>query len=130
LAFGSSISGGGRCLIGDFAGIAAGVRLITGTELVDGLGLTNPTIPGPFRRVQRGSIDVGSHAVIFTQAVVFPGVVIGEGAVVAANSVVHRSLAAWGIYAGNPLVQVGVRAKESILRLAERLRASESSSSC
>jgi len=122
MAFASSISGGGRCRIGDFAGIGAGVRLVTGTDLVDGEGLTNPTIPEQFRRVHRGVIDVGAHAVVFTNAVVFPDITIGEGTVVGAGSLVHRNLSAWGIFAGNPLVQIGVRCKDRVLELADQLK--------
>jgi galactoside O-acetyltransferase len=118
LAFTSSISGGGECDIGDFAGIGAGVRLITGTDLADGSGLTNPTIPDRLRAVKRGRIVVGAHAVLFTNCIVMPDVTVGEGAVAAAGSVVHHDLKPWAIYAGNPLVQVGVRAKETILRVS------------
>jgi len=121
LAFGSSISGGGRCEIGDFAGIGAGVRLVTGSDDVDGRGLTNPTVPTLLRSVHRGRVLIGPHAVVFTNSVVLPDVSVGEGAVVAAASLVHHSLSPWGIYAGNPLVQIGVRPKDEILRLAERL---------
>ena len=117
LAFLSSISGGGTCEIGDFAGIGAGVRLLTGTEEIAG-GLTNPTIPMEFRKVRRARTSVGAHALVFTNSVVLPGVTIGEGAVVSAGSVVHRDLAPWGIYGGNPLVQVGVRDKVPILAAA------------
>ncbi len=125
LAFESSISGGGGCLIEDFVGIGAGVRLVTGTELVEGEALTNPTVPAPYRGVRRGSIRIGAHAVVFTNSVVFPDVVIGEGAVVSAGSIVHRSLNPWTIYAGNPLVPIAERKKESILRLAKELSAEE-----
>ena len=128
MAFGSSISGGGRCIIHDFVGIGAGVRLITGTDLTDGEGLTNPTVPERYRRVRRGTVEIGAHAVVFTNTVVFPGVTIGEGAVVAAGSLVHRSLSAWGIYAGNPLVQIGVRPSDKILGLANELMALDSNS--
>lgn len=122
LAFGSSVSGGGDCRIGDFAGIAAGVRLITGSEVADGSGLTNPTIPPPYRAVKRGRIQVGAHALIFTGTLVLPDVEVGEGAVVAAGCVVHRSLKPWGIYAGNPLTQVGIRSSAKLIELAEALR--------
>jgi len=127
MAFASSISGGGRCVLHDFVGIGAGVRLITGTDLIDGVGLTNPTIPDSFRSVHRGAIEVGAHAVVFTNSVVLPDVTIGEGAVIAAGSLVHRNLAPWGIYAGTPLVQVGIRPRETVLRLSEELRAQERS---
>ncbi|MCL5097696.1 MAG: acyltransferase [Candidatus Omnitrophica bacterium] len=121
LAFGCSISGGGRCVIHDFAGIGAGVRLITGSELSDGRGLTNPTIPDELRAVKRSFVEVGAHAVVFTNSVVFPGVKIGEGAVVAAGSLVHHDLNEWGIYAGQPLIQIGTRPKEVILKQAGEL---------
>ena len=45
LANHSSIAGGGACILEDFVGFSAGVRVITGSELVKGEGLTNPTIP-------------------------------------------------------------------------------------
>jgi galactoside O-acetyltransferase len=119
LAFGASISGGGRCEIGDFASIAAGVKLITGSDVADGSGLTNPTVPPEMRAVRRGVVRIGAHAVVFTGAVVLPGVTVGEGAVVSAAGVVHRDLKPWGIYAGTPLVQIGSREKDEVLRRGE-----------
>jgi acetyltransferase-like isoleucine patch superfamily enzyme len=126
LAFGSSISGGGTLLIEDFAALGAGVRVITGTEVIDQGGLTNPTMPEQYRTVTRGRVEIQPHALIFTNSTVLPGVVIGEGAVVAAGSLVHRNLKPWAIYAGNPLVQVGVRDSAPILEKAHHLLASES----
>lgn len=126
LAFQSSISGGGRCVVGDFVGIGAGVRLITGTELVDGSGLTNPTVPSPYRSVRRGRVLIGAHALVLTNSIVLPDVTIGEGAVIAAGSVVHRDLKPWGIYGGNPLTQIGVRNADRIRELATKLRSEES----
>ena len=120
LAFGCSISGGGFCDIGDFAGISGGVRIVTGADEIQG-GLTNPTVPMEFRRVNRSQGVIGAHALIFTSAVVFPGVRIGEGAVVAAGSLVHRDLLPWSIYGGNPLVCIGRRDPEPILDAARRL---------
>ena len=121
LAFDSSISGGGSIVLHDFVGIGAGVRLITGSEVTDQGGLTNPTVPGEFRAVRRGAIEIGAHAVVFTNAVILPDVVIGEGCVIGAGSVVHRDLKPWAIYAGNPLVQIGVRERKRVLSKAEIL---------
>jgi galactoside O-acetyltransferase len=123
LAFGSSISGGGECVIHDFAGVGAGVRLLTGTDLADGSGLTNPTVPEEFRAVRRGTLEIGAHAVIFTNCVILPDVRIGEGAVVAAGALVHHNLEPWSIYAGHPLVRVGLRPKTVMLEKAGRLLA-------
>lgn len=121
IAAGAVIFGGGSCRLGDFAGIGSAVRLVTGTEEVRGLGLTNPTVPVEFRLVRRSHIEVGAHAVVFTGSIVLPGVIIGEGAVVAAGSIVHHDLKPWGIYAGNPLTCVGIRPKERVLELADQV---------
>ena len=121
MAFGSSISGGGTCEIGDFASLAAGVRLITGTELAQGGGLTNPTVPPEFRSVSRSFVRIGAHAWIYTNSLILPGVTIGEGAVVGAGSIVHHDLKPWSIYTGNPLVQIGVRDSQPLLEKAKHL---------
>ncbi len=120
LAACSTISGGGKCSIDDFAGIGVGVRLITGSEDPHGGGLTNPTIPEEYRSVTRGEITIAKHALVFTNSVVFPGVTIGEGAVVSAGSIVHKNLEPWTIYAGNPLVAVGKRNREEILETSKK----------
>lgn len=120
-AFGSSISGGGICEVGDFVGIGAAVRILTGSEEIQG-GLTNPTVPRELRRVRRQTTRIGAHVLVFTNSVVLPGVTVGEGAVVSAGSVVHRDLKPWGIYAGNPLVQIGVRDSTPIVDGVENLR--------
>lgn len=109
IAFAASISGGGECEIHDFVGVGAGVRILTGTEKIDGEGLTNPTVPPHLRSVHRGRVQIGAHAIIFTNSIIFPDVVIGEGAVVAAGSTVHRNLQPWTVYAGHPLVPIRTR---------------------
>lgn len=114
LAFGAAIFGGGSCDIGDFASIGVGVRIITGTDLPSG-GMTNPTIPPELRAVERSSVRIGRHALLYTGAMVLPGNEVPDGAVVAAGGIVHKSLQPWAIYAGNPLVKVGSRDPEPIL---------------
>jgi galactoside O-acetyltransferase len=125
LALGCSITGGGECVVEDFAGLGVGVRLITGTEGIHAGLLTNPTVPSEFRAVSRGKIVIGAHALVFTHSIILPGVTIGDGAVVAAGALVHHSLKPWCIYAGNPLVQVGIRAAEPVLQAARELRRRE-----
>ena len=108
LAFRSSISGGGSCILHDYVGIGAGTRIITGSDLIEG-GLTNPTLPAALRSVSRQKVEIHPHALIFTESIILPGVTIGEGAVVSAGSIVHHDLKPWAIYGGDPLVQIGVR---------------------
>lgn len=117
----SSISGGGYCIMDDFSGIAAGVRLITGSANVGGFNMTSPTLPVQFQDVERSFIHMGKHSAVFTNAVVFPGVTIGEGAIVAVGSVVKNDLEPWTIYAGNPAVKIAKRPRRNILKQEEIL---------
>lgn len=113
-AFTSSVSGGGRCVIGDYVSIGAGVRLISGSENI-AEGLTNPTVPNSQREVQRSTIEIGDHAVVFTNSIIFPGVRIGEGAVVSAGSIVHHDLKPWTVYGGMPLTGIKKRDKDKVI---------------
>lgn len=115
-----SLVGGGLCILEDFVGISAGVRLVTGSEMLGGEGLTNPMVPEGLRAVSRKWVHLGRHAFLATDVVVLPGVTIGEGAVVAAKGVVNKDLEPWTVYAGNPVRAVGKRESGRIRELEAR----------
>lgn len=121
ISFYSSISGGGVCLLEDFVGLSAGVRIITGSEMVRGEGLTNPTVPKEFRAVSRSFVHLQKHVFLASDVVVHPGVTIGEGAVVASNSVVTKDIEPWTINVGIPARSVGERPFEKMKQLEEQL---------
>jgi galactoside O-acetyltransferase len=119
----ASITGGGRCMLCDFAGLSSGVRVLTGSDDFSGAGLTSPVVPPAFRAVTRSRVVIGAHAILGANSVVIPGVTIGEGAAVGAGSIVTRDLAPWAVYAGSPARRVRGRPKERIVELtAELLR--------
>lgn len=120
-----SIIGQGECVLHDFAGLAAGVRLVTGTDVMDGSGLTGPTVPVDLRSVHRGRIEVGRHAVVGTNAVILPDVTIGEGAIIGSGSVVTRDVPPWTIAVGTPARPVKDRPRDAIDRLEAELRERE-----
>jgi len=110
----SCISGGGYCVLEDFSGISAGCRLITGSALVDGDGLTSPTLPDKYQAVERSYVILKKHALLATNVIVHPGVVIEEGTVVASGSVVTKNTECWAIYMGVPARKVRLREAETI----------------
>jgi galactoside O-acetyltransferase len=116
-----SVVGGGRATLGDFAGLATGSRVVTGTDLIDGSGLTGPTIPARWRAVERGEVIVDRHAVVGANAVLLPGVRVGEGAIVGAGSVVTGDVAAWTIAVGAPARPIKERPRETIQRFEREL---------
>jgi galactoside O-acetyltransferase len=121
LATGCSITGGGDCVICDFAGISSGARIITGTDDFLGEGLTGPTVPAKYRVVSRGSVVIGAHAIIGANAVVLPNITVGEGATVGAGAVVTRDVEPWSICAGVPARKMKMRRADRIRELEEAL---------
>jgi len=117
----TSIIGGGEFQIEDYAGLSAGVRIVTGTDKHDGSSLTNPCIPSEFRSVDLGKVVIKRHALIFSNCVILPNVTVGEGAVVGAGAVVHRDLEPWSIYAGHGCRKVAERDSSEILKLEKQL---------
>lgn len=98
----TSIAGGGETRIGKSVGIAAGVRIVSGMDYFDGVGLIGPCIPNEFRSVYRGSVIIKDFALICSNAVICQDVIIGEGAVVGANSVVMDNIPPWTVAVGSP----------------------------
>ena len=109
-----SIVGGGELEIGDFAGLSAGCRIVTGTDDFEGNSLTNPTVSREFRNITIGKIKIGKHAILGTNVVVLPNTVIGDGCIVGSGSIVNKDLEPWTIYAGFKPRKVGQRSKDKI----------------
>ncbi|MEA2283043.1 MAG: hypothetical protein QOK21_3650 [Solirubrobacteraceae bacterium] len=98
----------GGLRIGDDVNISPGVRIYTADHDPRSLD---------FAGRMRG-VTVGPHAWIAAHAIVLPGTSIGEGAVVGAGAVVHGTVAAWTIVAGNPARPIAERPRDSQQRLA------------
>ncbi|WP_424493699.1 acyltransferase [Salinimicrobium sp. GXAS 041] len=116
-----SIAGGGVCIIEDFVGVCAGVRIITGSDDITGKGIPSPLVSDEFRSFYRSHVVCKKHSFIGTNAVIHPGVTIGEGAVVASGSLVTKDLEPWSIYMGAPARKIRSRNSENILSMEEKI---------
>lgn len=111
-----------KCIMGNFTTIAAGSRIICGSDLHQGDGLIGPTIPEPYRdSVKVEPVIFEDFASIGTNVVVNPGVILGQGSVVGANSFVTKNTDPWTIYVGNPAKPIKARKKEVMLEYARKL---------
>lgn len=117
----TSISGGGYCVMEDFTGISAGVRLITGSAMFNGEGLTSPTLPPKYQAVKRSYVILKKHSTLATNVVVHPGVTIGEGTIVASGSVVTKDTEPWSIYMGTPAKKIKERDGTKIIALEKEI---------
>jgi len=105
----------------DFAGLAPGVLIFTSSDDYTGKKLTNPTLPRHLTGGPAGAIRLGRHVIIGAGTVILPGVQIGTGASVGAMSLVRKSLAEWGVYAGSPIRYLRPRSKDLLVLEAELL---------
>lgn len=96
------LDGAAEVFIEDFVRIGANTVILTGTHDIE---------PDIIRRDTKKAtialpVRIGRGSWICANVTVLPGVEIGEGCVVAAGSVVTKSLAPNGLYAGIPAVLI------------------------
>src|SRR4051812_46330416 len=102
-----SIFAGGRALVGDYACMAEGSRILTGSEQLD--AAMSSVAPGPWRRVVTATSVLDHLAFLSTNAVLMPGVAIGIGGVAGAGAVVTRDIPPWEVWDGVPARKIDER---------------------
>ena len=109
-------------IVEDFVTIAAGSRLICGSDRFMGDGFTSVTAPDEYRdTVDFGTIRCARFAGIGTNVVIMPNVTIAEGSVIGACSLVTKDTEPWTIYVGVPARPIKIRPREKMLEYAKRL---------
>lgn len=111
------ISGGGECSIEDYAGLAAGCKIITGSDDFLGNAMTNPCVPIEYRKVNRSFVSIKKHSILGTNSVVLPGVTIEEGTASTVGTVFYKDSEPWTIYKGSPAEKAGRRKFKKIQEL-------------
>ncbi|MGL4982865.1 MAG: acyltransferase [Treponemataceae bacterium] len=118
----TTITGGGEFEIGDYSGIAAGCRIITGSDDFLGNAMIGPCVPIEYRKVNRSFVKIEKHVILGTNNIVLPSVTIPEGLASTVSTVFYKNPPeGWGIYKGNPAEKVARRKKDKILKMEEEL---------
>ncbi len=111
-----------KLIVRHFATIAAGTRIIAGSDSFLGAGMTSVTVPSEYRdEVKFTTVEIGMFAGIGTNVVIMPGVTIAEGCVIGACSLVTKNTEPWTIYFGNPAKAIKVRSKDKMIEYAKKL---------
>lgn len=108
---GSHLSCSGSIQIEDFVTISQGVKIYSASDDYSGESMTNPTIPGKYKNIQREKVSIERHVIIGSNSVVLPGSRLSVGSAVGALSLVNGNLEPWSIYAGNPIRKIRDRSK-------------------
>ncbi len=105
----ASVIGGGELEVGDYAVIATGARVLTGTDTFEDGARMSSHLPPELRALRVDKVTLGRDAFVGANAVVMPGVTFGEGAVAGAGAVVTGDLEPWTVYVGSPARAVSER---------------------
>ena len=97
------LHGAGGITIGENVGIGPGVRILTSSHSLDGLG---PILHNP---IEFATVVIKDGADIGTGAIILSGVTIGKGAQVGAGAVVTKDVSDYMVVAGNPAKMIGIR---------------------
>jgi len=95
----------------DFSGFSSRCVVYAETDDYSGEGMTNPTIPDEFRKVQSAQVIIRKHVLVGSGTTILPEVEIGEGASIGAMGFVAKTLEPWGIYVGSPVRRLRARNK-------------------
>lgn len=111
-----------KVIVEDFVTIAAGSRIIAGSDKFMGEGFTSVTVPEEYRdAVDFSTIRFCRFAGVGTNAVIMPGVTIAEGSVIGACALVTKDTEPWTVYTGVPARPVKMRPREKMIAYAKQL---------
>ncbi|HEY5306105.1 MAG TPA: DapH/DapD/GlmU-related protein [Pseudolabrys sp.] len=120
-----TVVGGARAFfkMGNFTNLAAGCRVICGSDRFQGEGLIGPaSLPEDYKDTMKlAPVVLENFANVGTNAVIMPGVTLAEGSVIGACSLVTKSTEPWTIYAGTPAKPLKQRPREKMIRYAAAL---------
>lgn len=108
--------------IANFANLSADVKVYSASDDYVGGSLTNPTVPDAYKQVTRGSVRIGSHAIVGAGSVILPGITLGFGSAVGALSLVRSDVGEGVVVGGVPARPIGRRNTERLTRLEALLR--------
>jgi len=110
-----------KVILEDFSFVAAGTKIVAGSDDYTGLGLVSPVVPMEYRSVTFSSVIFKKFSGCGVNCSIMPGVTLGEGAILGANSLATKDLEPWTIYVGSPARPVKIRKKEAIHEYAKKL---------
>jgi len=111
-----------KLILEDFSFVAAGTKIVCGSEDYTGAGLVGPTIPKEYRVINYSTVKFGKYAGCGVNCSIMPNVTLAEGSILGANSLLTKDTEPWTIYFGSPAKPVKIRDKDKILEYAKLIK--------
>lgn len=112
----------GLLKMGNFTNIAAGGRIICGSDEFMGKGFSFPGLSNKYRdTIIVQPVFIEDFVGIGASVTILPGVKLSVGSVIGAGAVVIKDTEPWTIYTGIPAKPIKIRPKEKMIQLAKKL---------
>jgi len=108
-------------ILDDFSFIAAGTKIVAGSEDYTGKGLIGPTIPEQYREIVYSNITFEKFSGCGVNCSIMPNVTLAEGSILGANSLLTKNTEPWTIYVGNPARPIKKRDSQIIYEYYKKL---------
>jgi len=119
---GGHIFGTEGVTLNDFCNLSSRCSIFTASDDYTQGYMTNPTVPDEFKLVTRAPVVLEKHVIIGCGSIIMPGVTLGMGAAVGALSLVNKDVPAFHIVGGTPNKTLGLRDKNRLIEMEERLK--------
>jgi dTDP-4-amino-4,6-dideoxy-D-glucose acyltransferase len=103
--------GSDKISLADYCNLSSRVAIYSNNDDYSGEFMTNPMVGTPYTNVLHAPVTLDKHVIVGCGTVILPDTEIGEGVAIGALSLVNKTLAPWGIYAGQPARFVKPRSK-------------------
>lgn len=91
--------GGGETIIGDYAAVASGGKVISGSNQLTAHSMSPLS---PCYSIVRGRTELKPFSCVLTNATVCPGVTLGFGAILMPGGVANHDIPEWEVWGGTP----------------------------
>ncbi|MCD4664846.1 MAG: acyltransferase [Bacteroidales bacterium] len=116
-----SLFGEGGIILEDFSGLSSKVSIYSANDDYLGEGLTGPTVPDKYRKVDKGKVIIRKHVVVGSGSIILPHTEIGIGSTIGALSLIKGEIPSWCIYSGIPASFKKKRKSSIILKYENEL---------
>ena len=111
-----------KLILKDFTFVAAGTKIVCGSEDYTGVGLVGPTIPLKYRKITFGLVTFEKYSGCGVNCSIMPNVTLAEGSILGANSLLTKDTEPWTIYVGSPAKPINKRDKDIILKYSKEIK--------
>jgi acetyltransferase-like isoleucine patch superfamily enzyme len=116
----SALYGNYGIIMEDYTGLSPRCTIFSASDDFGGNFLISPMNPEKYTNVISGKVIIKKFSQVGAGSIIMPNLTINEGVAIGAMSLVKKSLAEWGIYAGNPIKFIKQR-KKGLLNFYDEL---------